>query len=141
MLALYAVYIISTFAFDCVSIKMMGASTGVTLWNISDMPISVGGSSGIGFFLILAFLSIVVPVIWPDKRAWLALLLPLVPLLQLVYTVTSAMSQVKSQMAMVGGNISVSNMFSIGLGGYGVGIAAIGLAIYGLKRALLPSAA
>ncbi|MCL2873151.1 MAG: hypothetical protein FWF41_09350 [Betaproteobacteria bacterium] len=146
VLVAYVVYFLSSIALNIVNVKIMGKSAGLSLWNLTDSTVQLN-VSGIRFFLIIAFLSIAVPVLWQNKRAWFALLLPLIPLLQTAYGIHSAMSQVEEAMGGMGGyglgkmGATVSDMFSVGLGGYGIGIAAIFLAAYGLKRALVSSSA
>ena len=139
VLAAYAMFVLSVTAFNAVSVKFFGVKQGVTLWNIPELA-GQFGSGGIRFLLILGFASIIVPVVWRDRRAWFALLLPAAPLLKLGYEAMSAISESKAQMKGMGafgdamGN-AISDAISIDLGGYGAGIAAVVLAVFALKRA------
>jgi len=140
-LVAYVVFVLSATVFDVITMNVFGMKQGFTMWNASQFNIG-----GIQFLLILAFLSIIVPIVWQDKRAWFVMLLPLLPLLKLWYgfsSLTSGMSKATQGFGMDNINVGalVSEVFSIGLGGYGATIAALFLAGYGLKRALLPSAA
>jgi len=116
----------------------MGAISSVALWNLAEAD-GQFHAGGIRLFLIIGFLSMAVPVLWQNKRAWLALLIPAVPLLQMAYGFHSAMNQAKEMTRGMG--VSVGDMLSIGMGCYAAGLAAAFLAVYGLKRVLLPSAA
>jgi len=138
VLAAYAVYLVSALALSAISMKFMGASSSVTLWNLAEAD-GQFNAGGIRFFLIVAFLSMAVPALWQNKRAWLALLVPAVPLLQMAYGLHSAMNQAKEMTRGMG--VSIGDLFSVGMGSYAAGIAAVFLAAYGLKRALLAPAA
>lgn len=51
----------------------------VSMFNLSTIMAPFGGGGGVvKALLILAYLSIGVPVVWRDRRAWLTLLLPLI---------------------------------------------------------------
>lgn len=135
-LAAYVVYVLSVTVFDVITMNVFGMKKGLTMWNANEFNIG-----GIQFLLIIAFFSIIVPIVWKDRRAWFSMILPILPLLKLWYGYSSTISGLNG----VGENfefpVSVGDAFSIGLGGYGAAIAALFLAGYGLKRALLPSAA
>jgi len=139
VLVAYVIFVLSALVFNIISMEVFGMSQGVTMWGAGER-LNIGG---INFLLILAFLSIVVPVVWRDKRAWFAMLLPIFPLLKLWYGFSSFMNEATQAMGNIGfskASAGLGDLFSIGLGGYGTGIAAVFLAGYGLKRTLLPAA-
>jgi hypothetical protein len=83
-LVAYGVFLISTMFFAAISIPLMGVfggGGGPTLWQLSAL------AGGLKFLLLLSYISIGVPFFWRDKRAWLALL---VPVLTMVFTLVKA---------------------------------------------------
>lgn len=144
VLAAYTVFVLSATAFNAISVNIFGVKQGVTLWNISDVAGQLGSGGG-RFLLILSFASIVVPLAWRDKRAWLAMLFPAVLLVKLGFDIMSAFGQAEAQLGgLLGGfgasmGNAIGNAISIGLGGYGALSAAVILAAFALKRALASS--
>ncbi len=86
-LVAYGVFLIGTTMFKAVGSAMLGA--GWTLFQLSGLLSMTGGGGGIKMLLILSYLSVGVPFFWRDRRAWLALLLPL---LTMVWAVIKALS-------------------------------------------------
>jgi hypothetical protein len=86
-LAAYGVFLIGTTMFKAVSVAIMGM--GWTMWQLASFLSAFGAGGGIKMLLILSYLSILVPFFWRDKRAWLALLLPL---LTMVWSVIRALT-------------------------------------------------
>jgi hypothetical protein len=86
-LAAYGVFLIGTTMFKAVSVAIMGV--GWTMWQLASFLSAFGAGGGIKMLLILSYLSILVPFFWRDKRAWLALLLPL---LTMVWSVIRALT-------------------------------------------------
>lgn len=83
-LAAYAVFLIATLFFAAISFALGGLIAGAggpTLWQLSGL------SGGFKLLLLLSYLSIGVPFFWRDKRAWLALL---VPVLTMVFALIKA---------------------------------------------------
>jgi hypothetical protein len=86
-LAAYGAFLVGTTMFKAVSIALLGA--GWTLFQLAGFLSMVGGGGGIKMLLVLSYLSIGVPLVWRDRRGWLALLLPL---LTMVWAIIKAMS-------------------------------------------------
>ena len=86
-LVAYGLFLIGSTMFKAISIAIMGA--GWTMWQLASFLSAFGGGGGIKFLLTLSYLSILVPLVWKDKRAWLALLLPA---LTMVWAVIKAMT-------------------------------------------------
>ncbi len=86
-LVAYGSFLVGTTMFKAVSIAMLGA--GWTMFQLADFLSMAGGGGGIKMLLIFSYLSIGVPFFWRDRRAWLALLLPL---LTMVWAVIKAMT-------------------------------------------------
>lgn len=83
----YGLFLIGTTMFKAVSVAMLGA--GWTMFQLAGFLSAFGGGGGIKMLLILSYLSIAVPFVWRDPRAWLALLLPL---LTMVWALIKAMT-------------------------------------------------
>lgn len=87
-LAAYAVFLIGTTMFKAVSNSLIGF--GFSMWQLASFLSTFGGGGGIKLLLILSYLSILVPFLWRDRRAWLALLIPLVTMIWAVIRALSA---------------------------------------------------
>jgi hypothetical protein len=125
VLVAYLVFLLSTLAFNAISMQMLGMKQGVSLFDLGKaFAASGGGAGGVKLLLLLAYASVAAPLVWRDKRAWLALLLPLVAVLWGWLSIRRAMS----------GAGPMSELFSYGLGFYLACLAAIVLAIGGLQR-------
>jgi hypothetical protein len=139
ILVSYLCFLFATVMFNAFSVKMFGTSQGVTLWDISDLlkQLNVGG--GMKFLLVMGYLSILVPLFWSDRRAWLAMCIPAIPLLKAGYDAYSMVSEFKKQMGGVGSlgkNFadSISSAYSIGFGFYMAIAAALALAGLGFIK-------
>lgn len=86
-LVAYGLFLLGTTMFKAISIPMLGG--GPTMFQMAEFMSAFGGGGGIKMLLVLSYLSIGVPFFWRDRRAWLALLLPL---LTGVWAVIKAMS-------------------------------------------------
>ena len=86
-LGAYAVFLVGTTMFKAVSNSLIGF--GFSMWQLASFLSTFGGGGGIKLLLILSYLSILVPFLWRDRRAWLALL---IPLLTMVWAVIRALS-------------------------------------------------
>ncbi|HEX5004119.1 MAG TPA: hypothetical protein VFV65_02330 [Gemmatimonadales bacterium] len=89
-LAAYAAFLVGTTMFQAISIAMLGA--GWTMFQLAGFLSMVGGGGGIKMLLTFSYLSIAVPLVWRDRRAWLALLLPLLTVVWAVIRALSASS-------------------------------------------------
>lgn len=87
-LGAYAAFLIGTTMFEAISIAMLGA--GWTMFQLAGFLSMVGGGGGIKTLLILSYISIGVPLVWRDRRAWLALLIPLATVAWAVVRAVSA---------------------------------------------------
>lgn len=133
MLGAYALFVLGTLAFNAVSMSMMGASMGKSLFDIAGLMSQFGGDGGgtIKLLLLLAYASIVVPLFWRSRRAWFALLLPLLAVLWAVFSAVHAIGS-------IGGEVGrgMADLFSLGFGFYLSLAAALVLAALGVKRSM-----
>ena len=122
-LVAYAVFLIGTTMFKAVSNSLIGF--GFSMWQLASFLSTFGGGGGIKLLLILSYLSILVPFLWRDRRAWLALL---IPLLTMVWAVIRALTAGGGG----GGGVDMGD-FGI-LGFYLPLVASVVLALAGFKR-------
>lgn len=107
---------------------------------MSEMFEQMGMSTGGSLLVWLAILSLALPMFWRNRFAWLAMLLPLLAVLNSAWDVRGAMRSISGGM---GEEFSqamakqMSDMFNVGLGAYVCGAAALVLAAIGIKRFLL----
>jgi len=134
MLGAWVLFLLGTLAFDAVSVSMMGASMGKSLFDIASLMAQVGAGGGgmIKVLLLLAYASIAIPFFWRTQVAWFALLVPLLAVLWAAYSVLHTLD------SLGGGMVSgMSDMFSVGFGFYLSVATALVLAALGLKRGLI----
>lgn len=133
ILVAYLLFLLGTLAFNAISVSMLGQGMGKSLFDISSTMSQFGSSGGgsIKVLLLLAYASIATPLLWHDRRAWLALLLPLLALLWAIFSAVHALNSIGGGMAQ-----GMSDFFSIGFGFYLSLIAALVLAALGVKRTL-----
>lgn len=133
ILVAYLLFLLGTLAFNAISVSMLGQDMGKSLFDISSAMSQFGSSGGgsIKVLLLLAYASIATPLVWPDRRAWLALALPLLALLWAIFTAVHALNSLGGGMAQ-----GMSDFFSIGFGFYLSLVAALALAVLGVKRSL-----
>jgi hypothetical protein len=124
-LVAYGVFLIGTTMFKAVTSAMLGM--GWTLFQLAGFLSAFGGGGGIKMLLTLSYLSIAVPFFWRDRRAWLALMLPL---LTMAWAVVKALSSGGGGGG--GGGISPGD-FGI-LGFYLPVLAALYLGMTGFKK-------
>jgi hypothetical protein len=133
VLVAYLLFLIGTLAFNAVSISAFGQGVGKSLFEISSLMSQFGGNGGgsIKALLLLAYASIATPLVWHDRRAWFALVLPLLALLWAIFSTVQALGS-------LGNNVTegMSDFFSIGFGFYLSLAAAIALAVLGVKHVL-----
>ena len=136
-LGAYAVYLLGTLVFNGISITFLGSSQGKPLYDIANLMSQLGGGGGIKFMLLVAYASIAVPVVWKDRRAWLALAVPLLAVLGAIWsgihTINSAAGGFGGGN---GGGPSPSDLFSLGFGFYLSLAAGLVLAYSGVQRFL-----
>ena len=136
-LGAYAVFLIGTLALNAISITFLGSSQGKPLYDIADLMSQLGGGSGVKLMLVIAYASIAVPLVWKDKRAWLALALPLLAVLGAIW---SGIHTINSAAGGFGGGQNgapgASDLFSLGFGFYVSLAAGLVLAWAGVQRFL-----
>lgn len=124
-----------------------GPTQGHTLSGVSKMSEMMGVSAGSGLLVWMAILSLLVPMFWRNRFAWLALLLPVLATLKPAWDINSAMGDMGEGMNdALGGEFStamskqISEMLDPGMGAFVCVIAALWLAAIAVKRFLLTPA-
>ena len=105
-----------------------GAITALHSFVYTDGGVPVGGG-GIKPLLILSYAGAVTPYFWADRRAWLALALPLMAVVWGATTILHMLSGMPSSASSEWGDV-----FSPGFGFYLSLLAAIVLAVGGIRR-------
>ncbi|HET7563295.1 MAG TPA: hypothetical protein VFJ87_13035 [Rhodanobacteraceae bacterium] len=134
ILIAWAVFLIASTMFNAVSITMGPMNMGKSFFDVASLfsQIGAGGGGSIKLLLILGYLSIALPMFWRDRRAWFALVIPLLAVVWAIYSVLHTLDS-------VGGGIigrSIGDAFSLGFGFWLTLLAAIALAGLGVKRSL-----
>lgn len=158
----YAVFFLATILFNFVSVDLF-TKQSVTLFKGTGLAdLATGGNYRLGLYA--AYLSIVVPVVWRNSKAWLATAIPLLVLLIFAWSMYSHYSDAMDQanrasnafsgMFGEGGRNTLggmmqaqaqeqsnafSKMVSFGLGAYLSIAAAVYLAFLGIKKYLARS--
>lgn len=120
-----------------------GGGQGYTLSNLSKLSELMGVSAGSGPLVWLAILSLLVPMFWHHRFAWLALLLPLIATLKPLWDISRAMFAVGQGMGAEFSSAMAENivdMFEPGLGAVVCLLSALFLALISVKRFLLTPA-
>jgi len=123
LLIAYGVFLIASLFFHFIAMEMLGMKQGRPLWDLSTQLSQTGGGGGVKLLVLLAYVSIAVPFVWPDKRAWLTLLLPALAVLWAYWSVHRTMGP-------------MSELFSYGIGFYLCAASALYLAFSGVRRFL-----
>jgi hypothetical protein len=133
MLGAWVLFLLGTLAFNAVSMSMMGGSMGKSMFDIASLMSLMGADGGgmVKVLLLLGYASIALPLIWRDRRAWSALV---IPLLAVLWAVFSTMHTLDSIGGRFGGEMA--DLFNLGFGFYLSLAAAIVLAVLGIKRSL-----
>jgi hypothetical protein len=119
-----------------------GPSQGFTLVGLSKFAEQTGLSMGSGLLVWLAIGSLLVPLFWRHRLAWLALLLPLIAVLKPIWDMSRAVNSMATDAGM-GAEFSramakqMDEMFSMGLGAWVCGLAGLCLAGIAVKRMLI----
>lgn len=145
LLVAHALFTISALALPYLKVSSFGGSRSFTLTGLSSVSEQMGASVGGAFWAWLGILSIALPLIWKSRWAWLALLLPLLSTLKPLLDIWSAAREAASGMeAMLGSRAGgqmmdqILGMLDAGFGFWLCLLAALLIAVIGLKRALLP---
>ncbi|TAN05225.1 MAG: hypothetical protein EPN38_11375 [Rhodanobacteraceae bacterium] len=133
MLGTWVLFLIGTLAFNAISMSMLGQSMGKSLFDIASAMSRFGTSGGgmIKVLLLLGYASIALPLFWRDRRAWFALLVPLIAVLWAIFSVLHTLHSIGSQFGQ-----DVGDLFGFGFGFYLSLATAIVLAVLGVKRGL-----
>jgi len=135
VLGAHVAFLLGTLVFNAITISMMGQGLGKSLFDIASLmgQFGGGGGGGIKLLLLLAYASIAVPALWHDRRAWLALALPLIALAWAIFSTLHAIE------SLGGGGMAgqFADAFDLGLGFYLSLAAALVLAVAGAKRWLV----
>lgn len=131
VLIAYVAFLAGTIVFNAISISFFGVSQGKPLYDLAELLSQMGGAGGVKFLLLLGYAGIAAPWFWHDRRAWLALCVPLLAVLWAVWTGFHAVSGVGGS---GGDGPGFFDFFSFGLGFYLSLVAAIYLAMAGFKR-------
>jgi hypothetical protein len=133
MLGAWVLFLLGTLAFNAVSVSMMSVSMGKSLFDIASLMSQMGADGGgmIKVLLLLGYASIAVPLFWHDRRAWLALLVPLLAVVWAVFSVVHTLDSLPQ-----GFGSGMGDLFHLGFGFYLSLLAAIVLAVLGVKRSL-----
>lgn len=132
VLIAWALFLIGSMMFNAVSISMGPVNMGKSLFDISSLlsQYGVSGGGSIKLMLILGYLSIGMPLVWRDRRAWLALAIPLLAILWATYSAVHSLGSIGD---MSGGD-GPSVFDFIGFGFYLSFLAAIALTVLAFKR-------
>jgi hypothetical protein len=133
MLVAWVLFLLGTLAFNAVSMSMMGTSMGKSMFDIASLMSQMGADGGgmIKVLLLLGYASIAVPLLWRDRRAWLALLVPLLAVVWAVFSVLHTLDSLPREFGS-----GMGDLFHLGFGFYLSLLAAIALAVLGVKRSL-----
>lgn len=134
ILVAYLLFLLGSLVFNAVSISIFGSAMGKSFFDIASLlsQVGAGGGGSIKFLLVLGYISIALPMFWHDRRAWFALVIPLLAVVWAIYSVLHTLDS-------VGGGIvgrSIGDAFSLGFGFWLTLLAAIALAGLGVKRSL-----
>lgn len=121
-----------------------GAGKSYSLAGLSDLSEKMGTSIGGASLPWLAILSVLLPLFWRNRWAWLALLLPLLATLMPAFDFYRAIRSAGKQVEAMGGSgfasamvDQLADMLSIGFGAWLCLLASLVLAGLAVKRALL----
>lgn len=133
ILIAYALFLIGSLFFNAVSISIGFVNMGKSFFDIASIFSQIGASGGgsIKLLLILGYLSIAVPMFWRDRRAWFALVIPLLAVLWAIYSALHTLDSLGNEVSS-----GMGDVFSLGFGFWLTLLAAIVLAGLGVKRSL-----
>ena len=145
LLVVHALFAISALFFTFLRIDPgFGLGRSFSLVGLGQLSEQFGSSVGGAFLPWLAILSILLPVFWRSRWAWLALLLPLVATLKPWLDVMSGVRKATKAAGDFGIGRAVADQFmdmlGTGMGMWLCLLTSLALAGFALKRALLPPA-
>lgn len=133
----YAVYAAASVFVNFATVHVMGLGGGTSLYDLSTVMAQAGAGSGLRFLLWLSYLSLAVPLFWPNRKAWLAHTMPLATVLLCLYSVNSALSDMQNQMGQLLGSRHtprLGDFLSFGTGFYVCLLAGGVLAVHGAMK-------
>lgn len=132
-LGAWVLFLLGTLAFNAISVSMLGASMGKSLFDVASLMSQLGTEGGgmIKILLLLGYAGIAVPLVWRDRRAWLALVVPLLAVLWAIFSTMHTIDSLGDQ-----ASSAMGDLFHLGFGFYLSLAAAIVLALLGIKRSL-----
>lgn len=138
ILAAYAAFLLGTLTFNAITVSFFGQSQGAPLYDIAKLLSQTGAGGGVKGALLLAYASVATPLVWRDRRGWLALMVPIVVVLWAVWSGYHAVSSAGDAMGEYGRDMAreVSKAFSFGFGFYVSLAAGAVLAAGGARRFL-----
>ena len=145
LLVIHALFAISALFFTYLRIDPgFGLGRSFSLVGLGQLSEQFGSSVGGAFLPWLAILSILLPVFWRSRWAWLALLLPLVATIKPWLDVMSGVRKATKAAGDFGIGRAVSEQFldmlSTGMGMWLCLLTSLALAGFALKNVLLPPA-
>jgi hypothetical protein len=131
ILIAYVLFLIGSLFFNAVSISMGPMNVGKSFFDVASVFSQMGASGGgsIKLLLVLGYLGIALPMVWRDRRAWFALVIPLLAVLWAIYSVVHTLDSLGNQFSS-----GMGDMFSLGFGFYLTLLAALALAVLGVMR-------
>jgi hypothetical protein len=132
-LGAWVLFLLGTLAFNAVSMSMLGASMGKSLFDIASLMSQMGAEGGgmIKVLLLVGYASIAVPLFWRDRRAWLVLAVPLLAVLWAIFSTLHTIGSLGDQVSS-----GMGDVFHLSFGFYLSLAAALVLAGLGVKRFL-----
>lgn len=145
LLAIHVLFAVSALFFTFLRIDPgFGLGRSFSLVGLGELSEQVGSSVGGAFLPWLAILSILLPVFWRSRWAWLALLLPLVATIKPWLDVLSGVRKASKAVGDLGIGRMVGeqllDMLGTGMGLWLCLLTSLALAGFALKRTLLPPA-
>ena len=121
VVAAYALYIIGVLGLTFATVKMMGSSSGINLYDLIAKLSEATGSSFSKWLLWLSVISPAIPVFWKNGKSYLAYTIPLASFALSIYTIYSAVEETRKQMASLVGPANMpkfSDVVTFGAGFY-----------------------
>lgn len=148
LLVIHVLFAISALFFTYLKIDPgFGMGRSFSLVGLADISEQFGSSVGGSLLPWFAILSILLPVFWRSRWAWLALLLPLLATIKPWLDVLSAVRKASKSMGGLGGpdlgramGEQVLDMLGTGMGMWLCLLTSLALAGFALKRTMLPPA-
>jgi hypothetical protein len=150
----YVIFVIAACFIPLLTVNIFGAHS-VTLWKLAEVAgeFEVGGFGMVKPMIVLAALSIIVPVVWRDRRAYFAYLLPALTIVYVLFvglvSYLNAMSEFNEMNSAMGGpgadvmramSSEIANSFlkavSMGVSLPLLIVSAMFLAMVGINRAI-----